>query len=74
MGWGIANLVNILNPEIVVIGTIAIASGDLLLKPIREYVASMAMRRPAEIVKIEPAQLGDYVGDMAAVALVIQNL
>jgi len=74
MGWGIANLVNIINPEIIVIGTIAIASGDLLLEPIRKYVAKLAMKRPAEIVKIVPAQLGDYVGDIAAVTLVIQKL
>lgn len=74
MGWGIANLVNIINPEIVVIGTIAIASGDLLLEPIRKYTNEFAMERPAEIVSIVPAQLGDYVGDMAAVALVIQKL
>ena len=35
MGWGIANLVNILNPDIVLLGTIAVAAGDLLLDPIR---------------------------------------
>ena len=71
MGWGIANLVNILNPEIVLIGTIAIAAGDLLLDPIRQTVADMAMARPAEAVKIMPAELGDSVGDLAAIALVV---
>ncbi|MCZ6676128.1 MAG: ROK family protein [Candidatus Poribacteria bacterium] len=73
MGWGIANLVNILNPEIVLIGTIAVAAGDLLLNPIRRTVADMAMQRPAELVQIMPAQLGDAVGDLAAVSLVIGN-
>jgi len=73
MGWGIANLVNIINPEVIVLGTIAVASGDLLLNPIRKYVNKFAMERPAKIVKIVPAQLGDYVGDIAAVALVIQH-
>ena len=71
MGWGIANLVNILNPEIVLIGTIAIAAGDLLLDPIRQTVADMAMQRPAEAVKIMPADLGDAVGDLAAISLVM---
>ena len=71
MGWGISNLVNILNPEIVLIGTIAIAAGDLLLDPIRQTVADMAMQRPAEAVKIMPADLGDAVGDLAAIALVV---
>lgn len=71
MGWGIANLVNILNPDIVLLGTIAIAAGDLLLNPIRETVAEFAMTRPAEAVKIEPAQLGEALGDLAAIALVV---
>lgn len=71
MGWGIANLVNILNPDIVLLGTIAIAAGDLLLDPIRKTVAEFAMARPAEAVKIEPAQLGEALGDLAAIALVV---
>ena len=71
MGWGIANVVNILNPDIVLLGTIAIAAGDLLLEPIRKTVSSLAMTRPAEIVKIMPAQLGESIGDFAAISLVI---
>ncbi|MCY3741677.1 MAG: ROK family protein [Candidatus Poribacteria bacterium] len=71
MGWGIANLVNILNPDIVLLGTIAIAAGNLLLTPIRKTVSEFAMARPAETVKIAPAQLGDALGDLAAIALVV---
>lgn len=71
MGWGIANLVNILNPDIVLLGTIAIAAGDLILDPIRETVSSLAMPRPAGIVQIMPAQLGESLGDYAAISLVI---
>ena len=71
MGWGIANLVNILNPDIVLLGTIAIAAGDLLLNPIRETVSKFAMTRSAAAVEIAPAQLGDALGDLAAIALVV---
>ena len=71
MGWGIANLVNILNPDIVLLGTIAIAAGNLLLDPIRKTVSEFAMPRPAEAVKIAPAQLGEALGDLAAIALVV---
>ena len=73
MGWGIANLVNILNPEIVLLGTIAVAAGNLLLDPIRRTVTEMAMQRPLETVKIMPAELGDSIGDLAAISLVIGN-
>jgi glucokinase len=71
MGWGIANLVNILNPDIVLLGTIAIAAGDLLLDPIRKTVSEFAMPRPAAAVKIAPAELGEALGDLAAIALVV---
>ena len=71
MGWGIANVVNIINPDIVLLGTIAIAAGDLLLNPIRKTVADLAMTRPAEIVNIMPAELGESLGDMAAISLVV---
>lgn len=71
MGWGIANLVNIINPDIVLLGTIAIAAGDLLLNPIRKTVADLAMTRPAEIVTIMSAELGESLGDMAAISLVV---
>ena len=71
MGWGIANLVNIVNPDIVLIGTIAVAAGDLLLEPIRRTVLEMSMQRPGGIVKIMPAQLGQQIGDLAAISLVV---
>ena len=71
MGWGIANVVNILNPDIVLLGTIAIAAGDLLLNPIRKTFSEFAMTRPAEAVKIAPAALGEALSDLAAVALVV---
>ena len=73
MGWGIANLVNILNPQIVLLGTIAVAAGDLLMNPIRRTVTEMAMQRPLESVKIMPAELGNSIGDLAAISLVIDN-
>ena len=40
LGVGIANLVNIFNPEVVVIGGGVIAAGELLLEPAREVHAA----------------------------------
>lgn len=74
MGLGIANLVNILNPELVVIGTIAVKAGDLIMDPIRKVVKEASMEVPGSIVRVVPAELGDFVGDIAAVALILQKL
>jgi glucokinase len=71
MGWGIANALNLLNSEVVVLGTVATAAGDLFLRPLREYMRLFAMTRTAQAARVVPAQLGELVGDYAAIALVV---
>jgi glucokinase len=70
MGLGIANVIQILNPEIVILGTIAVHAGDLVLDPIRRAVAEYAWSRSAEVCRIVPAALGDRAQDLAALAIV----
>lgn len=69
MGVGIANLIQLLNPERVVIGTIAVHAGDLILEPIRRAVSEYAWPRSASVCEIVPAALGDRAQDLAAIAL-----
>ncbi|HZO88927.1 MAG TPA: ROK family protein [Chthonomonadaceae bacterium] len=73
MGVGIANLIQILNPERVILGTIAVHAGDLILEPIRSAVAEYAWERSAAVCQIVPAALGDRAQDLAAVALLLQE-
>jgi glucokinase len=70
MGIGIANIIQILNPEIVILGTIAVHAGDLVLEPIRKAVAEYAWQRSSEVCSIVPAALGDRAQDLAAIAIV----
>lgn len=73
MGVGIANLIQILNPERVILGTIAVHAGDLILNPIRAAVREYAWERSREVCEIVPAALGDRAQDLAAVALVLDD-
>ncbi|HZT42915.1 MAG TPA: ROK family protein [Chthonomonadaceae bacterium] len=73
LGVGIANLIQILNPERVILGTIAVHAGDLLLEPVRKAVADYAWQRSRQVCEILPAALGDRAQDLAAVALVLPN-
>lgn len=66
LGLGIANLVQVLNPEIVVVGTIAVAAGDILLGPTRDAARRHTWPRAWEALRIRPAKLGARVGDLAA--------
>lgn len=72
MATGLGNIVNVLNPEIIVIGTILVKAGDLLLEPIREYLRRETWERVYDTVRVEPAGLGDEVGDLAAIAVIRQ--
>ena len=69
LGVGIANLIQLFNPEMIVLGTIAVHAGDLILNPIRAAVKEYAWERSAAVCKIVPAALGDRAQDLAAVAL-----
>jgi glucokinase len=71
LGVGIANLIQILNPERVILGTIAVHAGDLILEPVRKAVADYAWERSRQVCEILPAALGDRAQDLAAVALVL---
>ncbi|MGC8669320.1 MAG: ROK family protein [Chthonomonadales bacterium] len=73
MGIGIANIVQILNPERVVLGTIAVHAGDLVLEPIRRALGEYAWKRSAQVCAVVPAALGDKAQDLAAIALVTEG-
>ncbi len=69
LGVGVANYVNIFNPDAVVIGGGVIAAGDLLLAPVREEVAARALRPSKDMVKIVPARFANEAGMLGAAAL-----
>ncbi len=69
LGVGIANLVNIFNPQVVVIGGGVSAAGDLLLDPAREVMALRALRPGSEVVRVEAAAFGAEAGMVGAAIL-----
>jgi glucokinase len=67
---GVANLVNILDPEVVVIGGGLVEAGDLLLEPVRAAFTDLVLasdHRPA--VRIVRATLGERAGGIGAALL-----
>ena len=69
MGLGIANVIQMLNPERIALGTIAVHAGDHILNPIRAAVAEYCWKRSSDVCQILPAALGDAAQDLAAIAL-----
>ena len=75
LGEGIAGLVNVLDPQVVVVGGGAIAAGDLLLEPARRSFAATVEgpdARPA--VPIVPAELGNDAGVVGAAVLALEEI
>jgi glucokinase len=66
LGAGIGSLVNIFNPELVVIGGGFAAAGDWLLEPAREVVRWQALHPAGERVRIVRAELGTAAGLIGA--------
>lgn len=72
LGKGMAILVDILNPERIVVGTLGVVLGELLLVPARKALAQEALSRPAQICQVVQAQLGNALGDVSALMAVIE--
>jgi predicted NBD/HSP70 family sugar kinase len=75
LGVGMANLVNLFNPErIVIAGWSGLKLGPVLIERIREVVAKQALAYPASRVSIELGQLGRDAVALGASTLVMDRL
>jgi glucokinase len=73
LGVGLVNLVNVFNPEVVVVGGGAIAAGELLLGPARQVVAARALAPGRDAVRIVPARFGPESGMLGAAMLALER-
>jgi glucokinase len=74
LGIGISNVVNVFNPQVVVIGGGVIAAGELMLEPARRVVAERALPPARDEVRIVAAQFGFEAGMIGAAALAFDAL
>jgi len=66
LGVGIANLITVLSPQMVVIGGGVAQAGDLLLEPVRRTIRERVHVTPLDKVQIVPAELGTNAGLIGA--------
>ena len=71
LGMGIANIVSILNPEMIVLGGGLMQAADLFLEPVRRVVVQWAQPVAASQVRIEVTQLGEDAGLLGAARLAL---
>jgi glucokinase len=70
LGLGLGSLINVLGPEIVIIGGgVAGALGPPYIELVRTSARSQALTDPDGLIRIEPAALGDDAGMLGAALL-----
>ena len=73
MGIALANLVNILNPELILLGGIFYQGRDLLLPTVEKTIQQRSFGNLGQQVNVQPTGFGQQAGVIGAVALALTN-
>jgi glucokinase len=73
LGIAVANMINLLNPELIIIGGGVSVAGDMLLRVIRQEAKKRAFKELYRCTKIVKATLSDRAGVFGAVGIAIQT-
>jgi glucokinase len=69
LGIAIANVINVVNPAVVILGGAVLDVGDLFLNPIREEIQRRAFSIPLAAVEVVPSSLGFRAAAIGAATL-----
>jgi glucokinase len=73
MGIALANLVNVLNPDLIVLGGICVQGADLLLPTIETTMRQRAFADLGKRVRLQTAHFGVHAGVVGAAALALHS-
>ena len=69
LGKGLSVLIDLLNPQKIVIGSIFLRQEELLRRPMEEVIQKEALSYNAAVCQVVPAGLGESLGDYAALSV-----
>lgn len=69
LGRGLAIVTDLLNPEKIVLGSVYVRCRDLLEAPMQMVLQQEALAQTVAVCKVVPAELGEAIGDIAALAV-----
>lgn len=73
MGRGVALLIDALNPQVIVFGSLGVALVERVLGPARRVIAEEALPQAAAACELVPSILGTRIGDVAALMAALTN-
>jgi glucokinase len=74
LAQGIGTVLMNFNPEVVILGTIAIHSGNLLLDPVKKQLPHFAWKENVQACRIIASSLGEEISELSGLALARQAL
>jgi len=74
LGYGLSNVINLLNPELIIVGGGMAAAGDRLLSTARETVQNHALKLSSQKCKIVQAELGNRAGTVGAASYALRKV
>ena len=69
LGRALAMVIDILNPEVIAIGSIFVRAEELIRPFMQAAIERDALPGAAAVCKVKPAELGESIGDIAALSL-----
>ena len=73
LGKGLSILIDLLNPERIVIGSIFARSKDLIWEHAKKVIENEALLISAKVCVVVPAALGEQIGDYAALGVALSE-
>lgn len=74
LGIRVAYLINLFDPEVIVVGGGIEKAGQMILEPMRKTVTKYALSKKAKSVKIIPASLGEEAASLGASWLAVREI
>lgn len=74
LGEGLSVVIDILNPEVIVIGSVFARSEKLFVEKMNEIIKREALDASREVCSVRAASLGESIGDVAAITVAIEGV
>lgn len=68
------SLINVFNPDRIVLGTIAVASGDLFMKPLLEKLPDFCWKEPLASCQLALSSLGKRIAEYSGICVALNGL
>ena len=73
IGRGLALLIDALNPQIIVFGSLGVVLGERIFTPARKVIATEALPQAAAACELLPSLLGKQIGDVASLMAALNH-